>query len=419
MKIQINHLAKMEGHAGFVGHILNNEVAKARIETKEGARLIEGMLIGRHFTDAPIITARICGICPVVHNLTAIKALETALQIEVNEQTTDLRELMQYSQVIHSHALHLFFLSLPDFYGILNDLQLVKKHPKETDMTLQIRNWANELIRIVGGRTIHPIASEIGGFKILPDVEELTKLQNDLPNIIKLATQLTKFFIKLKYPDFSRETEYLSLFNKEKYAIYHGRIKSNKTYAIDIDEFADKITEIRKPYDAVKRAKLNGSSFMVGAIARLNNNHKQLEPIAQNLLKQSKVKLPTYNSFYNVLAQAIEVVHCLEASQGIIDKLLSNKLKVEAKKEFKVRAGQGVGAVEAPRGMLFHYYKIDKNGIIRDCNVITPTAQFLFNLEDDLKTYLPDIKNMTDKQRKQQIRLLIRAYDPCISCATH
>ncbi|OIO46811.1 MAG: hypothetical protein AUJ28_01820 [Parcubacteria group bacterium CG1_02_37_51] len=419
MRIQINHLAKMEGHAGFLGHILDNEVAKARIETQEGARLIEGMLIGRHFTDAPVITSRICGICPVVHNLTAIKALETALQIKVTQQTTDLRELMQYSQVIHSHALHLFFLSLPDFYGILNDLQLIKKHPKETEFTLRIRNWSTEMVKVVGGRTIHPIASEIGGFKVLPDVEDLKKLQSELPKIIQQATQLAKLFMKLKYPDFSRETEYLSLFSKEQYGIYHGRIKSNQTYAIDIEEFAGKITEIRKPYEAVKKAKLDGNSFMVGAIARLNNNHQQLQPLAKKLLQQTKIKLPTYNSFHNVLAQAIEVVHCLEASQKILDKIVDQGVQPETQQKYRVKASEGVGAVEAPRGMLFHYYRLDQDGLIRDCNVITPTAQFLYNLEDDLKIYLPDIKNMSDQERRQQIRLLIRAYDPCISCATH
>ncbi|MFH1668173.1 MAG: Ni/Fe hydrogenase subunit alpha [Candidatus Komeilibacteria bacterium] len=419
MKIQINHLAKMEGHAGFLGHILDNDIAKARIETQEGARLIEGMLIGRHFIDAPIITSRICGICPVVHNLTAIKALENALQIKVTKQTTDLRELMQYSQVIHSHALHLFFLSLPDFYGILNDLQLIKKQPKETEFTLQIRNWSTEMVRIIGGRTIHPIASEIGGFKTLPSIDDLKKLQNDLPSVIEQAVQLAKFFMKLKYPDLSRDTEYLSLHTKDNYAIYTGDIKSNKSKMIKIDQFAQKISEIKKPYDAVKRTKLDGSSFMVGAIARLNNNHQQLQPLAKKILQQTKIKLPTYNSFHNVLAQAIEVVHCLEASQKILDKVLDQGIRPETQQKYQVKACEGVGVVEAPRGMLFHYYRLDQDGFIRDCNVITPTAQFLYNLEDDLKIYLPDIMKMSDQERRQQIRLLIRAYDPCISCATH
>ena len=416
MRIQINHLAKMEGHAGFVGHILDGNVAKAKIETQEGARLIEGMLIGRHYMDAPIITARICGICPVVHNLTAINALENALGVKVSEQTKTLRKLMQYSQIIHSHGLHLFFLSLPDFYGILNDLQMIKKQPEEADMAIAIRKWATELIRIVGGRTIHPIASEVGGFKVLPKQVELDELKDRLPDMIKQAEKLVKLFIKLNYPELQRETEYICLHHGKEYAIFSGDIKSSRGYEIAAAKFSKKITEVKKQYEAVKKAKLSGNSFMVGAIARLNNNHKQLNPKAAALLKQSKLKLPTHNSFYNILAQAIELVHMLEASQKILRKL---ELKEEEPIKYSLKAGQGVAAMEAPRGTLFHYYKIDKDGIIRDCNIITPTAQFLYNLEDDLAKYLPNIKDMTAKERRQKIRLLIRAYDPCISCATH
>jgi coenzyme F420-reducing hydrogenase alpha subunit len=416
MKIQINHLAKMEGHAGFVGHILAGDVAKAKIETQEGARLIEGMLIGRHYMDAPIITARICGICPVVHNLTSIAALEKALKIKVSDQTHTLRKLMQYAQVIHSHGLHLFFLSLPDFYGILNDLQLIKKHPKEADMAIAIRKWANELIRIIGGRTIHPIASEVGGFKKLPNQSEIDELKIQLPDLIKQAAKLVKLFIKLKYPKLDRKTEYICLTHNDEYAIYNGDIKSSDGYEISEEKFSKKISEIQKQYEAVKKVKLSGNSFMVGAIARLNNNHKQLNPLAKTLLKQSGVKLPTYNSFYNILAQAIELVHMLEECQIILNKL---QIKSEQPKAFNVKASQAVAAIEAPRGTLFHYYKIDKEGIIVDCNIITPTAQFLFNLEDDLIKYLPNIKKMSAKEKREKIRLLIRAYDPCISCATH
>jgi len=416
MKIQINHLAKMEGHAGFVGHILDGNVGKAKIETQEGSRLIEGMLIGRHYMDAPIITARICGICPVVHNLTSINALEEVMGIKVTEQTLVLRKLMQYGQIIHSHGLHLFFLSLPDFYGILNDLQLIKKNPQEADMAMVIRNWATELIRIIGGRTIHPIASEVGGFKVLPKQSELDDLKNKLPELISKAEKLVKLFIKLNYPKLDRKTEYICLHNEKEYAIFNGDIKSSDNGIIPVNKFSKKITEIQKQYEAVKKVKLSGNSFMVGAIARLNNNYNQLNPKAQSLLKQSGLKLPTYNSFYNILAQAIELVHVLEECSKILDSI---KVKEEEQVKYIAKAGQGVAAMEAPRGTLFHYYKIDKDGIIIDCNIITPTAQFLYNLEDDLAKYLPDIKNMTAKDKRAKIRLLIRAYDPCISCATH
>jgi len=416
MKIQINHLAKMEGHAGFVGHILDGNVGKAKIETQEGARLIEGMLLGRNYMDAPIITSRICGICPVVHNLTAINSLERALGVKVSKQTENLRKLMQYSQIIHSHGLHLFFLSLPDFYGILNDLQMIKKQPQEADMAISIRRWATDLIRLVGGRTVHPITSEVGGFKTLPAQVDLDALKDRLPDLIDRATKLVKFFIKLNYPELDRKTEYICLYNEKEYAIFNGDIKSSDGEIISSTKFSKKITEIKKQYEAVKKAKLSGNSFMVGAIARLNNNHQQLNPKAKELLKLSNLKLPTYNSFHNILAQAVELVHMLEESQKILNDL---KIKNEEQVKYEMKACSAVAAMEAPRGTLFHYYRLDKDGIIQDCNIITPTAQFLYNLEDDLAKYLPDIKNMTAKERREKIRLLIRAYDPCISCATH
>ena len=418
MKIQINHIAKIEGHAGFIAHILKGDVKSAKIETQEGARLIEGILVGRKMEDAPIIASRICGICPVVHNLTAIHAIENALGIHVSESVETLRKLMQYGQVIHSHGLHLFFLSLPDFLNIEDDIKLARKYPAETKLAIKIRDFGVDIVKIIGGRTVHPIASEIGGFKKFPEKKELLGLLLNYGQLLQATISLGRTFRDLKYPEFFRETEFISLKNQKEYAIFKGDIVSNRGLNIPVKRFAGEVSEIEHARQAAKRVEHKGRAYMVGALARVNNNFKELNPEARKLWQSSKISLPDYNTFHNIFAQAVEVVHCIEESKKLIDRLLKINFK-SIKKKLPKKSGSGVAAMEAPRGTLYHAYEIDKNGIIKNCNIIPPTTQFLHNLEEDLKAYIPDLKKLSLHEKKKKIRTLIRAYDPCITCSVH
>lgn len=424
MKIQINHIGKMEGHADFVAEILKGDVKSAKIITTEGARLIEGILIGRHFNEAPIITARICGICPVVHKLSSIKAIENAFNIKPTLQTIKLRKLLKLAQVIHSHALHLFFLSLPDFFGIENDLNFIKKYPKETQCAIKVRTWALKIIEVIGGRAVHPIACEVGGFKTLPTKSELNNLVSQYENILKDAMCLAHLVIKIRYPKFQRQTTFVSLTNKKEYAFYDGDIKilesDGEIDYIKAKDFTKNIKEIEEPYRAAKSATLDGEPFMVGALSRINNNHEQLNLLAKKLLNKLHWKFPQYNTFENITAQAIEVVHCLEEADKLLKDLVKN-IKPEENQIKKPlnKEAVGIDAIEAPRGTLYHHYKIDKNGYITDCDIITPTASVLKNLEQDVMIYIPNVMKLPPKKRSLKIRALIRAYDPCIACATH
>ncbi|MFA5029417.1 MAG: Ni/Fe hydrogenase subunit alpha [Patescibacteria group bacterium] len=432
MRIQINHIGKMEGHTDFVAEILKGDVKSAKLMTTEGARLIEGILVGRNFYEAPIITSRICGICPVVHKISSIRALENALAIKPSEQTIKLRKLMLMAQTIHSHALHLFFLSLPDFFNLLDDFKFIANHKKETDCAIKVREWALKVIETVGGRAVHPIACEVGGFKVLPDKKELKDLADQYENILKQALCLVNLTIKIKFPKFSRPTTFISLTNEKEYAFYDGDIKilnkNGQTRIIKAKDFTKNIKEIEEPYRAAKSAELKGEPFMVGALARLNNNHSQLNHLAKGIQKGLKWKFPQYNSFENITAQAIEIVHCLEEAKKLLDDLVKN-LKNETSQAEKLgligqanplgRETSGCDASEAPRGTLYHYYAIDKDGYIKDCQIITPTVSFLKNLEADIIAYIPDLKKMSPEKCSRKIRALIRAYDPCISCATH
>ena len=193
MNIKINHIAKMEGHTGFMASVLGADVKSAKLEVQEGIRLIEGVLIGRHYKDMPVVAQRICGICPVVHNLTSIKALENAMGISVTPETKKLRTVMEHAQIIHSHALHLFFLSLADFLDMDNDLKLVHDYPVETKKAIRIREYGMEIVKVIGGRVVHPLTNEVGGFKKAPDTEALKKIAEDSQEILQPAKNWGSF----------------------------------------------------------------------------------------------------------------------------------------------------------------------------------------------------------------------------------
>lgn len=425
MKITIPHIHKIEGEAGFWSRVTKTgEIKELKINVLEGLRQIEGIVIGRKAQEVPLIISRICGICPIVHILNACLALEKALEIQVSPQTVLLRKLFLASQIVHSHTLHLFFMSLADFFDIENDLDLIKRFPKETKASLFIRDFALKVARVIGGREVHPITPKIGGFSKVPKKENLQKLQKEIPGILDLALFLAKTFKNLSYSAFKRKTNFVSIFSKEEYAFYQSPLIFTGREKISIGDFySDKIEEDLKA-PPLKSVRYERRPYMVGAIARLKNNSKLLNPKAKKLFEEFKQKHSLNsedffgNIYHNLFSQIVEVLHFLEESQNLINEILKSGLKAE-KNEFKITKGSGLSAMEAPRGTLFTYFEIDSQGRILSCNIITPTAQFLANLEEDLKVLLPKILNLSEKERKRKIRSLIRVYDPCISCATH
>lgn len=420
MKIVINHFAKMEGHSGFVADIINGKIKKAKIATLEGQRLFESIVLGRDFRETPVITSRICGICPTIHSVTAIKALEKTLQIIPSYETRVLRKLLLGAQLIHSHALHLFFLSFPDFLSIEDDRQLLPKYAKEAKIALELRELGNQIITEIGGRAIHPMANTIGGFRRQSSKARLEQLKQQADKLIKKAIIFSELFLNLPYPQFKRETEYIALAPNNNYNLLEGDlILSSKTGLLDLPAFVNEITETAETGEKVKRMHHQNKTYLVGALARLHLNAKYLHPKAKLLWKKIVPPKIAGNSFYNVYAQAVEIVHFTEECRNLLDQTLNLDLKKSLVSDFKIQAGDGMAAAEAPRGALIHYYELNDSGRVVDCNIITPTAQFLSNLEEDLKFYLPNILDLPPKMRQNKIRTLVRAYDPCISCATH
>lgn len=413
-KIKIDYIAKIEGHASFLADIVKGEVEKARIKIEEGARLIEGILRGRKIEELPEIASRICGICPIVHNLTSIKAIETALGLKISEQTLLLRKLMMCSQIISSHTLHLFFFSAADFFAIESDIELIKKYPKETAWAIKVRDASNRISDIIGGRSVHPLTPTVGGFRKLPKKEDLEKLKKTCLSVMPEAEQFAKFFIKLNYPEYKRKTDYICLADNQEYSYYGGKIEGFET-----KDFLKKIKEIQIPESVVKRT-FYRDGYMVGALPRIRINNQHLNPLAKRIFLESKIENHYFNPFYNILAQAIEAVHFLEEAIKIIDMLLGKGIK-EEKFNITFRSGRGKEAIEAPRGTLFYDVTVTADGKVSDLNIITPTAQNLANLEKDLEDFenLKDWSKLNKKQKQQKIAMLIRAYDPCVTCATH
>lgn len=425
MRIVIDHIARIEGHAGFIGKIINGKITEAKIETQEGARLFESLLIDRHYFDAPVITARICGVCPVIHMLTSIKAIENAFEIDPSPLTIALRQLMLAGQTIQSHTLHLYFLVLADYFNTESGIEFAQKYPEDAKKFLALRDFGNRIIEVIGGRTIHPLTPKIGGFTKLPDNKKLAKLLAETPQNMAAAKKLLNVISGIPLPKFSRSTNYVAMHDNIGYLPYEGLISSTQNHPMSAEKFIKIIRETETINTPSKRAKIHSKDYLVGALSRLNLNSKKLNQEAAVELKKLDVPIPCFNSFYNNIAQALEIVHLMEEVKNLLDEYLSeiNSFELnEINVQYKPRSSYGVGALEAPRGTLFHAYKIDKNGLIASTNIITPTVQSLANLEKDLKVWL-EIRQrgsqINIEEEKKAVMRLIRAYDPCITCATH
>jgi len=410
---------KIEGHAAFYAHLKNGQVDKARIIGLENDRFVEKILVGRKYWEAPIITSRICGICPTIHNVTATKAIEAACGIEVTEQTKTLRKLMLAGQMIQSHSLHLYLLVLPDFVGASSSFELQKNHPDLFKNAIELKRYADKIIETIGGRAVHPIASVPGGFKSYPTKDKLKELVEISAKVLEIAKQTLLLFKSFKYPKVERDMIYSALESKGEYPFYEGDIRASKRKSFAPEHYSEYIIERLKPYTKAKFATLKGKTIMVGAMARLNlNSDKLISKSVSQLISDLKIKFPFTNPFDNVIAQAIENYYFVELSIEILRKLIRDGVKKEELVEPK-KFGKGTSACEAPRGTLFHYYELDKEGFIKKCDIITPTVQSLPAMELDLKKIGPILNKLKGEERTAIIEMLIRAYDPCITCATH
>jgi len=419
--IRIDELTKIEGHGSLVLSIKNGKVEELRLDVLEGSRFFESLLAGRKYSEAAEVSSRICGICAIAHYLTALKAVERALDVTPSEQTIELRKLLYLAGNLQSHVAHIYFLALPDYLSYESAFAMAKDRPKDMKRALRMRKLANDLVEAIGGRLIHPFTPVVGGFSSLPTQRELRGLLELFKGARQDAAATADLFASAKMPRFERKTEYLTLTKKGTFPIYDGEeVSSTDGPSFSVTNYQKQIKEFVVPHSTAKHSvrQTTGKSFGVGPLARLNLNRRYLSPHARETMDRIGAKFPSSNPFMYNIARAIEVVHYIDEIIDILEKISRPRLK-EKKQEIKVRAGEGIAATEAPRGTLYYHFKLDKGGKIEYANIVTPTLQNLENMEGDLRALVPQLLTLPKKKLILTLEELIRAYDPCITCSTH
>jgi len=416
--IKVNRLTRVEGHGNLIVAATDGKVNTVRWEVTESPRFFEIMLKGRPWHDAHVLAARICGICSVSHQLASLEATEAAFGIQPSEQTILLRKLLYSGEVIESHILHLYLLALPDFMGTGSLFPLMKSHKDMALRGLRLKKLGNDIMEIIGGRAVHPQAAIVNGFGRLPRKEDLLLLQTRARNALPDLEATVELFKGFNLPDFSRETEFIALKHPDEYAFIRGNISSTDTGITALEQYLDITNEYCVPHSTAKFAKHVRESYAVGALARINNNYEQLNPLAIKAANEFGLKPICCNPFMNNIAQIIETIHEVEEAIDIIDRILQIGVQEEGI-DIPVKAGRGVGAVEAPRGLLIHDYAYDDNGSIIKANCIIPTNQNHANIQYDLEALIPYYLDKGEDELRLLCEMLVRSYDPCISCSTH
>jgi len=420
LKIDLEHITRIEGHGSIVLDAKNGKVVSAQWRVPEAPRFFEAMVVGRSYNELPHITSRICGICSISHTLTSLKAVENAMGVDISDQTLLLRKLAHHAETIQSHILHVGYLIAPDLFGVGSVFPLVNTHKDAVVKIVKLHRLGNEMSDLLCGRTTHPVSMAVGGFTKIPTEKELTEVKARLQGAVKPANEVIGIVLANagKLPGFTRETEYIGLTSDEEYALYDGVIGSTDTGRHKLEDYLSITNEFVVPHSTAKWTKHNRDSYMVGALARYNLNSRKLTPLAKEVAGKFGLKAPCFNPFMNNVAQLVEFAYVLEDSIQIIDELLDDGLK-EEKVEVKVKAGRGIGAIEAPRGVLFHDYTIDERGKCVKANCIIPTNQNHGNIQKDIEALAPTLLDKSKSEIELNLEMLVRAYDPCVSCSTH
>ncbi len=415
--IEVSALARVEGEGGLYIGMKDGQAVEIRLDIYEPPRFFEGFLVGRYLQDVPDITARICGICPVAYQMSSVTALERALGMEVGPQTYALRRLLYCAEYIESHALHIYLLQAPDLLGQPSALDLAAIAPQVVKDALRMKKIGNEILKCIGGRSVHPVNACVGGFYRWPDVSPLKALLPELEWALEAAQAAVKWAITLPYPQLELDYDFVALHHPQEYAVINGEVWSSKGSHLSVSEYETRYLEEHvKHSNALHGRTTDGEHYLVGPLARLNLNHDQLMPLAQKALQDNQIKLPITNPYQSLIARAIELVHFYEEAIQLIQAYAP---KGPSHLALKLKAGEGAGASEAPRGLLYHRYKIDEQGRVLFAKIVPPTAQNLPRIEEDLFALAPQIVEMPLEQATLTAEHLVRSYDPCISCATH
>lgn len=420
IKVNVHHVTRVEGHGNIVVDVRDGTLEKCELQIVETPRFFEAMLRGRPYHQASHITSRICGICAIGHATASLRATERALQVQLSEQTQLLRRLAFHGEILDSHILHVYMLVAPDFLGVGSVIPLATSHPDIVKRALHMKKFSGDLCQTIVGRHTHPIAMTVGGFTHFATVQELVELREQAEALLADVDATVELFGTLPWPTFERETEFIALVQPDDYGLIDGKIGSSDGYELELDDYRQVTNERLAPHSTAKHAAFNRDSYMVGALARYNLKHQHLSPRAKAAAAHLGLSAPCYRPYLNSAAQVVEIVHCIDDVIQVLDTLIERGVEREDPAPVTLSPhARGVGACDVPRGILFHEYQIGEDGLIEEANCVIPTGQNLANIDRDMRALVPTILTEPEEQITLKLEMLVRAYDPCISCSTH
>lgn len=417
--IKVNYMARVEGEGALFIKLKDGLAEEVRLDIFEPPRFFESLLRGRAYTEAPDITSRICGICPVAYLMSACHAMEDALGIHVEGPLRSLRRLLYAGEWMESHALHVFLLHAPDFLGYPDALTMAKAHGPWVQAGLRMKKAGNALLKVLGGREVHPINIRVGGFYRAPTRLELEPLLPELQWAQNACSEALKWMSTFSFPDFERDYEFVSLRHPDEYPFCEGRVVSSKGIDIDVHDYEQIFAESQVPHStALHSAIKTRGAYLTGPLARFNLNFDKLYPEVQTLAQSVGLSAPCNNPFKLLLVRMVELAQVFREAIDIIKNYKAPEAPFVTAPTFTTRK-VGHGATEAPRGLLYHRYEIDESGNILDAKIVPPTSQNQWSIEQDLAALAPSLAALSLKDATHRAEQAVRNHDPCISCATH
>lgn len=415
--IKVDPLARVEGEGALYIKMKGDRVVDVKLHIYEPPRFFEAFLRGRHYSEAPDITARICGICPIAYQMSAVHAIERALGLRIDPAVRMLRRLFYAGEWIESHALHIYLLHAPDFLGYEDAIRMARDHRAAVEQGLRLKKIGNRIVSLLGGREIHPISAAVGGFYKTPSKQQLRELAGELEWALEAAIATVKFVAGFQFPDFEQDYEFVALSHPDEYPFNEGRLVSNRGLNIDAAEYEDHFLEQQVKHSNALHSVVRGrGSYLVGPLARFNLNFAKLPELAREAAREAGLQPPVTNPFRSIVVRAVEVVFaCWEALRIIREYEPPPRPRVEPPQ----RAGVGQAITEAPRGILYHRYALDEAGRIMAAKIVPPTSQNQRRIEEDLREYAAQLVAWPEQEATWKCEQAIRNYDPCISCATH
>jgi coenzyme F420-reducing hydrogenase alpha subunit len=416
-RVRVPALSRVEGEGGLEVVVRDGQVVEARLDIYEPPRFFEALLRGRQYTEPPDITARICGICPIAYQMSSVQAVEDACGVEIPAPIRALRRLIYCGEWIESHSLHIYLLHAPDFLGYESGIHLARDHPEIVQRGLRIKRAGNRLMEVIGGRSVHPINVRVGGFYRSPDVRDMRALLPELEWARDAALETVQWVSTFDFPDFEHDYQFVALRHPTDYPITEGRIVSNRGLDISVQEYDEHFVEEHVEHStALHSHRVDGSTYFVGPLARYSLNFERLSPGSAEAARRAGLAETCTNPFRSIVVRAVELLEaCTEAVRLIGEYEPPDPAFVDV----PPRSGTGFGISEAPRGILYHRYRIAQDGAIEDAKIVPPTSQNQRAIEEDLRRFVQDRLDLDAERLTWECEQAVRNYDPCISCATH